>query len=454
LIGLWKTIVIFAKRGKTDEPLSFSGLIRKPFESAYFKPFCCWAIWLFFGTVYYAYELNTGWIKGFYMAVNVGYSIGWGFSEENSNGTWVFSTFYVLVGASAVAASLGYFAQSMVDSSQEWYAHALVAENYKNTTSLDRVAAWLQMNVLPLQRIFLTFALIGLLMVYSLIAIGWGWSDALYFAVSSLSTGGLWRIPDDSPDWQFGFVGVTTAIGVPLMGIAMANIAEMVITIGDPDEAEKTIAAKVTLEELQMMQRFNLDDGDGQINRAEYILLCCVRLGALALDLIGKINERFNLLDRSGDGLLDHAEILEAPELSEPNRGSMMYNQDIETGTASAAMPNTASQYSALPSANLRDGDLELDPMVRHGNPMFQPRGPTSRGEGGKNPAFQQPRSPTSSRGGEGGGDSSSSDITALVKAVQMQAIVQSWPNKHKHTGNSTENGAGTKDNKPFSVHL
>jgi hypothetical protein len=70
----------------------------------------------------------------------------------------------------------------------------------------------------------------------------------------------------------------------------------------------------VTIEELRMMHKFDLDDGDGEISRAEYILLCSVRLGALSPDLIGKINERFKLLDTSGDGNLSHAEILKFPQ--------------------------------------------------------------------------------------------------------------------------------------------
>lgn len=36
-----------------------------------------WFIWLTTGTIFYSYDLDIGWAKGFYMAVNVGYSIGW-----------------------------------------------------------------------------------------------------------------------------------------------------------------------------------------------------------------------------------------------------------------------------------------------------------------------------------------------------------------------------------------
>jgi hypothetical protein len=55
------------------------------------------------------------------MAVNVGYSIGWGYPVEINDGAKFFSVCFVLVGASAVAAAVGYFAQTMIESSQDWY---------------------------------------------------------------------------------------------------------------------------------------------------------------------------------------------------------------------------------------------------------------------------------------------------------------------------------------------
>jgi len=45
-------------------------------KSAYFKPFVAWILWITIGTIFYCYQGNLGWSKGFYMAVNVGYSIG------------------------------------------------------------------------------------------------------------------------------------------------------------------------------------------------------------------------------------------------------------------------------------------------------------------------------------------------------------------------------------------
>ncbi len=87
----------------------------------YVKVFIAWFVWLFSATVVYAIRNDLGWGQGFYMAVNVGYSIGWGYPLEKDNKLLWYSIFHVLVGASAVAASLAFFAQSVVSSSKEWY---------------------------------------------------------------------------------------------------------------------------------------------------------------------------------------------------------------------------------------------------------------------------------------------------------------------------------------------
>jgi len=63
-----------------------------------------WVSWLLTGTVFYSYTLDLGWGAGFYMAVNVGYSIGWGdISEKDHPNSQIFSVFFVLCGSSFVS---------------------------------------------------------------------------------------------------------------------------------------------------------------------------------------------------------------------------------------------------------------------------------------------------------------------------------------------------------------
>lgn len=168
------------------------------------QPFACWVIWLVVGAAFYATNQDLGWAKGLYMAVNVGYSIGWGFPVENSDAARGFSIIYVLVGASAVAASLGYFAQTMISSSKNWYAQALAEKEFKQASSFNKLIYWAQINEGALKIIGTWVLWIAAMIIFSMCTVEWDFVQALYFAVSSLSTGGLWAIPSDSPDWYFG----------------------------------------------------------------------------------------------------------------------------------------------------------------------------------------------------------------------------------------------------------
>jgi hypothetical protein len=277
----------------------------------YVKVFIGWFVWIFSGTVTYCYRNELGWAKGFYMAVNVGYSIGWGYPLEKDDQILWYSIFHVLVGASAVAAALGFFAQSVIKSSRSWYQTALLEAQAKETNNLMKVWLWAKYNWDSLKIIFLWMAWISFMTIYTCNRVGWNFVDGLYNAISSLSTGGLWAIPSDSPEIDFFAIGFFSAIGVPLMALAMSHVAKLCISFGDSERAKEVIRSKVTKIELEMMQKFGLDDGDGLITRSEFILLCAVRIGAMDNDLIAAINDRFCQLDSSNNGYLTYDDILE-----------------------------------------------------------------------------------------------------------------------------------------------
>ena len=99
----------------------YNNFIKWGWTNGYLKPILAWIIWLLVGTAFYANYDEFGWGKGFYMSVNVGYSIGryilsklqyfivtrfdvgWGDLEEPKIMSKLFSTIYILVGASAIS---------------------------------------------------------------------------------------------------------------------------------------------------------------------------------------------------------------------------------------------------------------------------------------------------------------------------------------------------------------
>lgn len=58
-------------------------------------------------------------------------------------------------------------------------------------------------------------------------------------------------------------------VGVPIMAVAMAETAQVMISQGDVDQAKETIDAVVTKEELEFLQELGLEDFDGKVDKAE-----------------------------------------------------------------------------------------------------------------------------------------------------------------------------------------
>lgn len=105
--------------------------------------------------------------------------------------------------------------------------------------------------------------------------------------------------------------GLFICFGVPLMCLAMGNVAALLLPFSDPEKDRRIIDGKVTREEVQMMKEFGLSDDAGSIDRAGFILLCSVRLGAATPDLINEIKKRFVTLDSGRRGHLTRDEILQ-----------------------------------------------------------------------------------------------------------------------------------------------
>jgi uncharacterized membrane protein len=135
--------------------------------------------------------------------VNVGYSIGWGWPVEPDKTSIIFSILYVLCGSSAVAYALGRFASTVLSEDKEWYVSALqkdIARQARDQKKhITRFSSWLYRKYSVLYPVIIWFAwmLLGALASYFLVE-DWRSYQSVYFAVSSLSTGGLFAIPRDS----------------------------------------------------------------------------------------------------------------------------------------------------------------------------------------------------------------------------------------------------------------
>ena len=104
---------------------------------------------------------------------------------------------------------------------------------------------------------------------------------------------------------MFIAVGIFSALGVPLMGLAMGNFTRILLKFGGPEEAKKVIQEKVTDEELDMMRKFGLGDGTELFTKTDFVILSLMRLRVLTPSTIHEINDRFNSLDIARCGYLN-----------------------------------------------------------------------------------------------------------------------------------------------------
>lgn len=231
------------------------------------KPFICailWLLWLVVGTIFYKYNLEIGWGKGLYMAVNIGYSIGWGDIEEKSGGSKLFSIVYVIIGASFVGAALAFFASGIVADKDSWYVNELQRVEYEDYAE-DYADNPLKIvwNFVKYYKekcrvvgLFLCFCVSGTIGSYMAVA-EFDLIDAVYFSIASLSTGGHQSLPENRTEFEYVMTALFCAFGIPVMGAAMAVIASTFVdTGGDINEAIEQIKAPISLTEIDMLTEF------------------------------------------------------------------------------------------------------------------------------------------------------------------------------------------------------
>ena len=137
---------------------------------------------------------------------------------------------------------------------------------------------------------FLLFVSFGVL--FSCLTTGWSFQNGLYYAITSMSTGGLWALPDDATDDELFVTALFTAVGAPIMMLTFGTLARAVNSLSSSNALNRELARPMTFLELQFMQFEVIEDTDGFIDSSEYTLLMLVRLKALNPELISTIIQR------------------------------------------------------------------------------------------------------------------------------------------------------------------
>jgi hypothetical protein len=166
------------------------------------------------------------------MSVNVGWSMGWAVPVHkdayNNEFSKLFSGLHASFGVVFVGVTVIFMAHQLTRNKDSWIIQMIKKNQLEAAAETegywdDIVAAF---NIyFPKFRILLLFLMWLLLGVFVFQAIvpHYTYVDSSDYVVSCLTGGGYKTIPDDSPRWKFLVTAIYTAVGVPLMAIALGK---------------------------------------------------------------------------------------------------------------------------------------------------------------------------------------------------------------------------------------
>lgn len=273
-------------------------------ENTSIKYAIAWALWVLMGTLVYAnINFDGNYAIGFYYSISIGYSIGWGVFHDKSTPCKVFSIIYILIGATFVTRWISYLIERSVSESNSSHEKYRVRQHIRSTSKLTGVVldiyVYLVVNYSRLFMIYVWCVYVFFGTSWSCAVIRWPFIDGLYYAVSSMSTAGAWGVPHDSPDYVFAVTGLFTAFGAPIMGIALGDVASLILEsrLREPEYSENTVL-DVSENEAKLIKVLRKEDSSNGITQNEFILLCLLREERISIDEMKSICEEFADLQR------------------------------------------------------------------------------------------------------------------------------------------------------------
>ena len=227
------------------------------------------------------------------------------------------------------------FAKYLTDS-KSWYIEALRKKALTDAANTDGwgddIWSFIIYHIESIKLLSAWFLWIGFGSMWVAFTHNWSCIDSLFFALSALSSGGRVAIPDDSPDRDYIIIGLYVMTGIPVMAIATGVIAHAIVFKNESvNSLNKKMMVRMTETELELMKAFGIEDGSGDIDAQEFVILTLVRIGALEPELIHYITGLYDSLTVDSSGMLTYETL-----------------QNMQTLTTS---PNTKDRLSLLNSS-------------------------------------------------------------------------------------------------------
>ena len=253
---------------------------------------------------------SMNWARAFHLSVSIGYGMFWSSRADFDPTTKIFSIVFLLIGKIVVGGVMAVFAKYLSDS-KSWYVEALKKKALEDAAAtdgyLDDIISLLSYHAENIM-LFSGFALwVAFGALYVAFSFGYSSINSVFFALSALAGAGRVAIPASAADGHYIAIGLYVCTGIPVMALAMGIIAHFIVVRNESTESlNEKMMARITETELHFMKLFGIEDGSGDIDAHEFVILTLVRIGALEPELIRTISELYDSLSEDNNGNLTY----------------------------------------------------------------------------------------------------------------------------------------------------
>ena len=162
------------------------------------------------------------------------------------------------------------FAKLLIIKDEAWYESIIKETDNPTSSSVEnsssfglRIFSYLkkfaQTHQYAVRLIFLWFLFALVITIWRYESYSeYGFIDALYFAMSVLTTLGQDSLEPDAPKTDYIIVGFFATVGVPINALCMSAVASIIFSDGNVADLNRKIQNKVKLEEARMMKALGL----------------------------------------------------------------------------------------------------------------------------------------------------------------------------------------------------
>merc|ERR1719296_39882 len=138
--------------------------------------------------------------------------------------------------------------------------------------------------------------------LYVCLAEGASIVSGLYFAVTSMSTAGLYAVTSTSDGSVYWFTGVFCLIGVPLYAIMLGSYANILVEQYNKEQLLDSIHQRMGGAEVAFLEHLVQNEHKDRADFADYVEIQLLRLGKVDREFLRQLREDFNALDQDGEG--------------------------------------------------------------------------------------------------------------------------------------------------------